>query len=152
MRVFRIDSSIKVILSYLIIFNLCMWSTLVTTKIIDFALKSLDLHINFNFFLRPTSSLELFGIIHVNSEELQYPQVCRTSSYLVCWAEFVDVIPILTVQCWTTAFQYIMDSFLFYRSHSLSKVKCCCKILAMLKYLQQKSLAAKGAYFPISNG
>ena len=70
-----------------------MQSTLVTEKIIDFALKSLSLHINFNFSLRPKSSLELIGIIYVNLEELQCQQVCQTSSYLVCWAEFVDVIP-----------------------------------------------------------
>lgn len=72
-----------------------MQSTPVTEKIIDFAQKSLSLHINFIFSLRPAYSLELIGIICVNWEELQYQYVCQTSSYLVCWAEFVYVITIL---------------------------------------------------------
>lgn len=49
-----------------------MQSTLVTEKIIDFALKSLSLHINFISSLRPTYSLELIGISCVNLDELQY--------------------------------------------------------------------------------
>lgn len=47
-----------------------MQSTRVTGKIIDFSLKSLSLHVNFLFFLRPTCSLELIGIICVYFEEL----------------------------------------------------------------------------------
>lgn len=56
----------------LAIFNLCMQSTLVTKKIIYFALKSLSLHINVLFSFRPTYSQELIGMICVNLEELQY--------------------------------------------------------------------------------
>lgn len=47
-----------------------MQSTLVTEKIIDFSLKSLSLHVNFLFLLRPTCSLKLIGIICVYLEEL----------------------------------------------------------------------------------
>lgn len=49
-----------------------MQSTLVTEKIIDFALKSLSLHINLIYSLRPTYSVQLLGITCVNLEELHH--------------------------------------------------------------------------------
>lgn len=42
-----------------------MQSNWVTEKIIDFSLKSLSIHVNSIFSLRPTCSLELIGIICV---------------------------------------------------------------------------------------
>lgn len=86
-----------------------MQSTRVTGKIIDFSLKSLSLHVNFLFFLRPTCSLELIGIICT-------PRSCNINTFVKHhhgWSAGQNVFTVsssVTIQHGLTALQCFLDS------------------------------------------